>query len=129
MLNYLCAAAFVMVAVINLLPVAGVLSDAWLVRLYLIEAPDGTLSVLLRHRAVLFGIVGGLLMVAAFKPDLRPLATVAGMLSMVSYVLLMVAVQPGNASLTRVAWIDVAAIVVLAAGYAAHATRSSGPQA
>jgi len=57
----------VFAGVINFLPVMGVFSGARIESLYGVELSDPTLEVLLRHRAVLFGLLGGFMIVAAFK--------------------------------------------------------------
>ena len=49
------------VGLVNLLPVSGVLSANRLQALYGVAIEDVNFLVLMRHRAVLFGIVGGLL--------------------------------------------------------------------
>ena len=70
---------FLLCGLANLLPVLGVLGEARLQLLYGITPEDRNLVLLLRHRAVLLGIVGVLLMVAAFRPAWRPPAMVAGL--------------------------------------------------
>ncbi len=61
----LTAALFIVVGLINFAPIGGLLSAELLANSYGITAPHGDLLILLRHRALLFGIVGGLLIVAA----------------------------------------------------------------
>jgi hypothetical protein len=56
----------VLVGLMNLLPVSGALSSSRLQGLYGVVLRDANLSILLRHRAVLFGVVGGLLLISAF---------------------------------------------------------------
>ena len=48
---------------------------------------DPNLLVLIGHRAVLPGIVGGLLAIAAFAPRMRNVGSVAGLVSMLADVL------------------------------------------
>ena len=62
-----------LVAVIHLLPVAGVLGVDRLESLYGVALGDPNLQVLMRHRAVLFGLLGGFLLLAAFRQTLQPL--------------------------------------------------------
>eukprot|EP00919_Chromeraceae_sp_WS-2016_P048521 GHVR01114941.1.p2 GENE.GHVR01114941.1~~GHVR01114941.1.p2 ORF type:complete len:125 (+),score=6.14 GHVR01114941.1:273-647(+) len=109
---------FLVVAVINLLPVSGLFGPARLEALYAIPFQDPNLIVLMRHRAVLFGIVGALLVAGAFMPDLRNLATIFGLVSMVSYVLIMLGAGETNAALSRVLWVDIVGIVALVAAAA-----------
>ncbi len=103
----------VLVGLINFGPVAGVFSSQTLSKAYGIDEPTGDLALLLRHRAALFGIVGGLIIVAAFVEPLQVAAVIMGYLSMLSFVALAASVGPVGAKLTRVRNIDVAAIVLL----------------
>ncbi len=114
-MRILCTALIVVAAAVNLVPVSGVVSAARLEALYGIPFEDANLVILMRHRAVLFGIVGGLLAVAAFHPPLRPAAFVAGLVSMLSFVLIAWLVGDANPELRRVAGVDVVASAVLAA--------------
>ncbi len=82
------SAGLLVAAVINLLPLVGVLSRERLRELYDLEVDSPGLEVLLRHRAVLFGIVGGLLVAAAFVPPLQVAAITAGFVSMLSFIAL-----------------------------------------
>jgi hypothetical protein len=102
-------------AAVNLLPVIGVLSTSRLEGLYGVVVQDPNLAILLRHRAVLFAIVAGLLAVAAFHPPLRALAIAAGLLSMLSFVAIAGLVGEYNPLLRRVVLVDVVASVALAA--------------
>jgi hypothetical protein len=101
-------------AVINLLPVAGVLSSERLQAFYGVAIDDPNLAILLRHRAVLFGIAGALLAVAVFHPPLRSVAAAAGFASMLSFIALVWTDAGANAPLRRIAWVDVVASVALA---------------
>jgi len=102
-------------AVVNLLPVVGVLSTSRLEGLYGVVVQDPNLAILLRHRAVLFAIVAGLLAVAAFHPPLRALAIAAGLLSMLSFVAIAGLVGEYNPLLRRVVLVDVVASLALVA--------------
>ncbi len=61
------------VAVIHLLPISGFFGVERLATLYEIEITDSNLEILMRHRAILFGILGGFLGYAAFTPVLQPI--------------------------------------------------------
>ncbi len=81
-MRYLVPVLFCVAAVVNLLPVTGAISNTLLSRAYQIEALHPDVSLLLRHRAILFGIIGALLVYAAFTPSIRGFATLAGLVSM-----------------------------------------------
>jgi hypothetical protein len=72
------------------------------------------LTVLLRHRAVLLGLVGISLICAAFIASLRVPAVTAGVISMGSFLLLAYSTPGLNSATMRVARIDIAAIMSLA---------------
>lgn len=108
------------VAVIHLMPVIGVLGSAKLVALYGIQFDDPNLVILMRHRAVLFGLLGAFLLVAAFRPELQLLALIAGFASVASFLLIAWSVGGYNAQTARVVLIDVIALVCLAVGAAAY---------
>jgi hypothetical protein len=109
---------FLAVALVNLMPAIGALSTARLATLYGVAVNDPNLAILLRHRALLFAIVGGLLAIAAFDAPLRPIAGAAGLVSMLSFVAVARAVGEFNAKLRRVVAVDVVASIalVIAAG-------------
>lgn len=117
-MKLLAALLFSIAALVNLAPVSGVLSGARLEALYQMPFEGSDLLVLMRHRALLFGIVGTLLLAAAFHPPLRSVATACGLFSMVSYIAIVLLESPTNTALLRIAWIDVGATVALCAGWA-----------
>jgi hypothetical protein len=102
-----------LVALINLAPMIGVLSADRLTSLYGIAFDGPDLQILMRHRAVLLGIVGGLLVVSAFQPSVRQFVFAAAWISMLSFVVVAALVGDANAELRRVAAIDMAASVAL----------------
>jgi acetaldehyde dehydrogenase (acetylating) len=81
----------------------------------------------LRHRAVLFGLLAAFLAYAAFQPALHGLAIIAGLVSVVSFIVLahLGGQAPGalNAALMRVVRVDYAAVVLLAVASVAHVAR------
>jgi hypothetical protein len=105
--------------IINTLPVIGVLGNKHLESLYGIRGPDNNVSILLRHRAVLFGLVGGFMQYAAvMKPEMAPAATIGGLASMLSYIA--IAKQTGPAGgysekIDKVVLVDLGASVALGA--------------
>ena len=64
------------VAVIHLIPVKGLLGAEALRTLYQVDVADPNLLILMRHRACLFGVVGLLLIYAAFVREHQWLAVV-----------------------------------------------------
>ena len=128
-MNAVATSIFLLVGLVNALPLVGVTSNARLASLYGVVIDEPNLSILMRHRAVLFAIVGGLLVCSAFSPALRPAAVVAGLLSMLSFVVLALLVGGYNASIGRLVVIDVVASVALVVGFLLNqwAQRGSPP--
>ena len=108
-------ALLLLAALANLLPVLGILSTARLEGLYGVAIHDPNLAILMRHRAVLFAVVGGLLGVAAFHPPLRTFASAAGLVSMLSFVAIAGLTGDYNPQLRRVVLVDVIASLGLVA--------------
>ncbi len=104
---------WLLAAIINLLPVIGVLGGARLQAAYGVELSEPNLQILLRHRALLFGLIGGLMVYAAWALPLRPAAFVLGLLSMVGYLLLCWRIGAVNPQLRRIAWVDVVGVLAL----------------
>jgi hypothetical protein len=98
---------------VNLAPLSGLISTGRLQILYGIAFEEANLLVLMRHRAILFGIVGSLLVVSVFRLSLRPVAITAGLISMLSFTLIVWLSGSHNAELVRLAAVDFAASVGL----------------
>ena len=123
-MKYLISLLFFVPGLINFTPIIGSISKERLSRLYEIENLSSDLELLLRHRAFLFGIVGALIITAAFQTAIRLHAFIAGSVSMVSFVVLVFSLKTSNPSLAKVAWIDVFAIVLLVMAYLLHVRYS-----
>jgi hypothetical protein len=110
---------FLIPAIINLMPIGGVFSVDYLEGLYGVVLDDPNLVILMRHRAMLFGVVGALLVASAFHPALRSMGLAAGLISMLSFVVISYLVGDYNAELQRVVLVDLAASgVLIGAGFA-----------
>ncbi|WP_223164833.1 phosphopantetheine adenylyltransferase [Massilia mucilaginosa] len=111
----------IVAALIHLIPVTGVLGESSLAQLYGVRLHDRNLLILMQHRAVMFGLVGLLLIAAALIPAYRPLAYFAGLVSVTSFLMLAWWAGDYNFSIGRVVSADlvVAAclLVALAADY------------
>ncbi len=104
------SAMLIIIGFIHLLPVMGVISSARLATLYDIDVTGRDLEILLRHRAVLFGILGSYFCYAAFKPASQPTALVFSGISIVSFLLLTATVGDFNAAIKRVVVADLIAL-------------------
>ncbi len=85
---------------------------------YGIEIPNADYELLLRHRAILFGIVGGIMIYGAITKKNYYLAFVIGCISMVSFILLSYLVSSQiNSELFKVLKIDVVGLAILIIGF------------
>jgi hypothetical protein len=115
----LVSAMLVVVGVIHLLPLSGVLGSERLAALYGLSFSDPGIAILMRHRAVLFGLLGLFLVFAAFRPSLQPVAFAAGFVSVASFLWLAWSTGGYNAQIARVVTADVVALACVVVGIAA----------
>ena len=110
----LSTAILIAVGLLNLYPLIGVLSADQITQLYglSLETPDHV--ILMRHRAVLFGLLGVFIIYSAVEESLRLLACVAGLVSMISFVLLAYASGDYGDELQTVVVADIAGSIALA---------------
>jgi hypothetical protein len=125
-LKYLVPASLIVVGVIHLIPLSGALSVGRLNVLYGTSIGDPDLSILMRHRAVLFGLLGIFCIYAAIKPSLQFPALIAGTISVVSFLCLASMTGGYNEELRRVFIADIFAAAVLAIGFAGYFINKSG---
>lgn len=103
----------VIVGIIHLLPVVGVLGGERLSGLYGLALQEPNIAILMRHRAVLFGLLGLLLLYAAFNPVYYYLALIGGFTSVVSFLALVWSEGTYNEALQRVVVADIVALIAL----------------
>lgn len=120
-MQYLWTSLVLVAAAINLAPVLGAFAPGRMTALYGVDLEDPNLQILMRHRAVLFGLVGGLLLVAAFHPPLRTLGYAMGFFSMLSFLLIAWLVGGYSEEIQRVILVDVVGIAALAGAGLVHA--------
>jgi len=110
----------VLVGIIHLLPLSGVLGVERLAILYGISLGEPNIEILMRHRAILFGLLGLFLVYAAFQPSLQTLAIVAGLISVVSFIAIAWSVGGYNESVGNVVIADIVATIALVAAAVIH---------
>lgn len=108
------AAALIGAALIHLLPLPGLAGAAALEGLYGLPALDPASELLLRHRALLFGLLGGGLLLTLRLPDWRLPLLALTLASDIGFLLLALAADPLNMPLQRVAAFDALSIALLA---------------
>lgn len=125
--RYVVPVVLILVAIIHALPLLGVTGGARLASLYGIADMDTSLEILLRHRAVLFGLLAAFLACAAFKPELHGVALLGATVSVVSFLAFALTTVSYNTAVATVVKVDAVAAVLLAAGWFAHLARSPAP--
>jgi hypothetical protein len=112
--------SFAVTGLIHALPLIGVLGRPTLERAYGITLGEGNdLTILMQHRAVLFGLLAAACFAAVAIPSWRWPAGIAAMISMSSFVLI-AAMQPHGLAIAKVMWIDVGAALLLSFGLVLH---------
>ena len=124
-MRFIIPAMLVAVGIIHILPLSGVLSATRLFDLYGISFDDPNLEILMRHRAVLFGLLGIFLLSSAFLPSLQLAALITGFVSVVSFLYLAYSVGGYNDQVNRIVTADKAALVCLLVGSIAYAINYS----
>ena len=119
-MNRLITIMLIVVAVIHLLPVSGVISGERLTALYGLSFQEANLEILMRHRAVLFGILGVFIFYSAFKPKLYLSALVAAMVSVVSFLYIAWSVGGYNSQVARVYMADITALLCLVVAFISY---------
>lgn len=114
MLPKIITALLVIVGMINFLPIIGILSADKLASLYGVTINEPNLLILIRHRALLFGLIGGFIIYAAFRPDLQLLAIIFGAISMLGFILIAQQTGAYNTLIQKIIVIDIGALILLA---------------
>lgn len=112
-MRWIGSACILLLAVIHLLPLSGVLGAARLQTLYGIGIESPELAILMRHRAVLFGLIGMALLASLFKPALQDAALIAAAVSVVSFLVIALTTGGYNSAIARVVAVDGLALAAL----------------
>lgn len=123
MLEKIIAIALLIVSLIHLLPIVGFLSADKLSSIYKITIADQNLEILMRHRAVLFGLLSILFAYSAFQPQLQPLAIMLGFASVLSFFYLSYSVGNFNSAISKVIVADIVALAALVVALGAYTIK------
>jgi len=107
------SACLVIVGLINIVPLVGVLSAQKLESAYSINLTSNNLIILMRHRALLFGVVGGFILYSAFAVPYQGAAIIMAAVSMLGYIVLVYLQGGYNESVFKVLIVDVVGVVFL----------------
>ncbi|MEL7005616.1 MAG: hypothetical protein AAFN93_23230 [Bacteroidota bacterium] len=109
---------------INMLPSILAFLPEKISKSYGIEIPDANFELLLRHRAILFGIVGGLMILSGITKKYYLISVAVGLTSMISFILLFFLINGINEELEKVMKIDLVAVVILIVGFVLYKFKS-----
>ena len=114
------------VALIHIAPITGFAGVLRLESLYGVVILDSNLQILMRHRAMLFGILGVFFAYAAFKPSLQPLAFIGAFATLASFFYLAISVADYNQSISKILVADVVASICLLLAVVLYFTKNEG---
>jgi len=78
----------------------------------------------MRHRAILFGILGGFLAYAAFRPAMQPIAFLAAFISLSSFFYLTLSVGGFSEAIRKIVIADTVASVCLVGAIVLYVMKS-----
>jgi hypothetical protein len=120
------SAMLVIVGIIHVIPVIGVFGASALSNLYGVFFRDHNLLILMMHRAVLFGLLGGFFIYAAFTPFLQGLAYLISTVAVVSFLWISLAVGNYNGKVWKIVTVDVFALLCILIGTFAYYNQCLG---
>ena len=104
---------FIIVGLVNLYPIIGVFGANTLTNLYGLPFQESNLLILMRHRAILLGLIGVFLIAAAVQHDWQTPALIGGLISMLTFVVIAFLEGGFNSKITTVVIADVIASILL----------------
>ncbi len=114
-MSTLITVCLVIVGLVNVVPVLGIFSASKMEKAYDVRIASKDLEILMRHRALLFGVLGGFILYAAFFPVYHVAAMVMAGVSMIGFAILALWVGGYNASIRKVFIADLVGIGFLLA--------------
>ncbi len=112
-MNRLITACLLVVGLINFVPVMAIVSAGQIESAYAVQLAGVDIELLMRHRALLFGILGSFVIYAAFVPRYQVAAMLMAGASMAGFALLLVTTGGYNEALATVLAVDYVGIAVL----------------
>lgn len=105
--------SLIMVGLINFLPVVGLLGSKNLESAYNVNLASNDLLILMQHRALLFGLLGGFVLYSAFVPSYQTPSIIMAGISMLGFAVLVHMVGSENRAILKVLTIDYVGIFFL----------------
>ena len=125
--EWLIRLGFAVAGVIHLLPLVGLLGRSTLERGYGVDLGQGNdLTILMQHRALLFGLISAACWIAVVVPGWRFAVGIGALVSMLGFVLI-AALQTHGAPIAKIMWIDLGAALLLGLCLVLHARSITSP--
>jgi hypothetical protein len=119
--EWLIRLGFAVAGLIHLIPLVGLLGRSALERGYGVDLGQGNdLTILMQHRALLFGLLAAACWAAVWLPGWRYAVGLGALVSMLGFVLI-AALQTHGAPIAKVMWVDLGAAVLLGLCLLLHA--------
>ena len=124
-IEWVIRASFAVTGLIHALPLAGLFGRTMLERAYGIRLGEGhDLTILMQHRALLFGLLAAACFAAMAYPTWRWPVGIAALVSMLGFVLI-AAMQPHGLPIAKVMWVDIGAALLLSLGLLLHSRSAT----
>ena len=125
--EWLIRLGFTVAGLIHLLPLVGLLGRSTLERGYGVDLGQGNdLTILMQHRALLFGLISAACWIAVVVPGWRFAVGIGALVSMLGFVLI-AALQTHGAPIAKIMWIDLGAALLLGLCLVLHARSITSP--
>lgn len=124
MKDWIVSGLLLIVGLLNLTPVIVFFLPERTASLYGIDLAGTELTVLMRHRAILLGLLGAALIYAAFRRDVLVPVIIAAFIGKLAFLFLTYSSPGVNAEIGRVAVFDIVAVVLLAVALILHLVGS-----
>jgi len=119
--EWLIRLGFAVAGLIHLIPLVGLMGRSALERGYGVDLGLGNdLTILMQHRALLFGLLAAACWAAVWLPGWRYAVGLGALVSMLGFVLI-AALQTHGAPIAKVMWIDLGAAALLGLCLLLHA--------
>lgn len=109
-----------LVGLLNLTPAVVFFAPSRSLSLYGVELPADDIGIMVRHRAVLLGLLGAAMIYAAFRKQVVVPVVTAALVGKAAFLYLIWTASRHTAEMERVAMFDIAAVVVLIAALVLH---------
>ncbi len=120
MTGWIVTGLVVLVGVLNLTPAIVFFAPEHSLSLYAIELGEPNLSIVMRHRAVLLGLLGLALIYGVLKKEILVPVIVAALIGKAAFLFLVYTSTGANAEIGRVALFDIGAIAMLLTALGLH---------